>query len=203
MKVLVTFFVALSFFGPKSRAQNPDFFIADSVEIVAISDSLPHITMAVEPVVLAVSIVTFSYLLVGCRSYEINGKKYFAASVVKPYFQDSPDTGELMRLYRRNALGRVVWYSTATAGLVFTFTGLVYGFKSFFDNSYYAVANKNYLMGTGLSVVALVARILSFKNLTKAVDLYNFKAKGPGGTKALQLGLSSQNLLGATLSLKF
>lgn len=166
-------------------------------------DSLPHITMAVEPVTLVLSIVTGTYLFIGCCSYEIEGQKYLFASAVKPYFRDSQDAKELMKLYGRNTMGRLVWYPAATAGAVFTFVGLVYGFKSFFDHSYYAAANQNYLMGGGLSIVALVARILSFKSLTKAVNLYNFRAKSPGAPKSLQFGLSSPNSFGATISLKF
>ena len=86
-------------------------------------DTLPAIRMKFEPLFLIpLVVVPWAALFVGGHSYQIQGKKRFVSSSVKPYFEAAHDP-VLTNLYTLHRQNRIIWYGSSAAGGVVVFVG--------------------------------------------------------------------------------
>ncbi|HEV7347116.1 hypothetical protein [Telluribacter sp.] len=173
----------------------------------AFSGILPPITMRVELGLVAVSIIggmvgVPAYLFMGYHSYSIEGRKSFNQKAVVPYFLATRDA-QLPELYRKHQQNRIIWYTATTGGGVLAYVGFVQLLLSILDPSMTNAAGTNLLLGSGLLVGGQVARVISFRQLRKAVNLYNYQYATPQKRVSLQLGLPSQYPAGGAVYLRF
>jgi hypothetical protein len=177
----------------------------DTLFEVPRGDTLPEIRMKFEPLFLIpIVVVPAAGLFLGGHSYQINGKKQFVASAVKPYFDASRDPvlTELHTQYTRN---RIIWYSTTAAGSALIYVGFMQVLVAVITLNSSALQSVNPLLwwGGGLGVAGIAARIVCFRQLRKAVNYYNFKYVGPNPAMSLHLGLPSTTPIGLGLYFKF
>lgn len=196
--------------APLSIAPPADTLIDPFFDPAFKSDTLPPILMKTEPSLVALSIVggmfflPGAYLYVGCHSYSINGKKKYVPSVVKPYLLATRDQN-LQELYKRHRQNRITWYTATSGGLFLAAVGFVQAIISIIDPNYGREGATLLLLGTGLTVGGQVARIISFSQLRKAVNLYNTTYANTNAHRrvSLHLGLPSRTPAGGALYLRF
>ncbi|GAB3170972.1 hypothetical protein GCM10027291_23240 [Telluribacter humicola] len=163
--------------------------------------------MKVEPGLVAVSIVAGvvgfpAYFYMGYHSYTINDRKRLNQRAVLPYFKATRDA-QLMQLYNQHQVQRVIWYTATTGGLVLFTYGFAQLIVSIFDPSEGEGAATKLLLGAGLTVWGQVARVVTFRRLKQAVDLYNYQYATPSREVSLYLGFPSRTPAGGALYLRF
>ncbi|WP_247237439.1 hypothetical protein [Telluribacter sp. SYSU D00476] len=171
------------------------------------ADTLSPITMKVEPGLVAASVVAGvaglpAFMYMGFHSYTINGRKRLNQRAVLPYFRATGDA-QLMQLYGKHQEQRVIWYTATTGGLVLFAYGFAQLIVSIFDPSEGAGAATKLLLGGGLTVWGQVARAITFRKLSQAVDLYNYQYATSSRRVSLHLGLPSRTPAGGALYLRF
>lgn len=178
----------------------------DTLYVVPLTgDTLPAITMKFEPLFLIPFVVApGTALFVGGHSYQIRGKKLFVASAIKPYF-DAVHDPVLTDLYTRHRRNRIIWYSASAAGGAVVFVGALQVFAAVVTLNTSAVqsANPYFWWGAGLATAGIAARVVSFRQLRKAVNYYNFEYAGSKPSVSLHVGLPSTTLAGIGLYVKF
>lgn len=178
----------------------------DTLNVVPLTgDALPAITMKFETLALIPFVaIPGTALFLGGHSYQINGKKGFAASVVKPYF-DAVHDPYLTDLYRKHKRNRAIWYSTTAVGTGVMYVGFMHLVAAIItlNSSAIPVVNPYLWWGGGLAGAGVGARIVSFRQLRKAVNYYNFEYAGKQPAVSLHLGLLSTTQAGVGLYIKF
>ena len=178
----------------------------DTLYVVPLlGDTLPAIRMKFEPLFLIpLVVVPWIALFVDGHSYQIHDKKRFVSSAVKPYFDAARDPvlTDLCSRHRRN---RIIWYSTSAAGGVVVLVGALQVFAAVVTLNSSAVqsANPYFWWGAGLATAGLGARIVSFRQLGKAVNYYNFEYAGKSPRLSLHVSLPSGTPAGLGLYIKF
>ena len=167
-------------------------------------DTLPTITMKFEPLYLIFLAVPIGGLFIGGHSYQIKGEKSLLVSSVKPYFNATNDPF-LTDLYSQHKRNRIVWYSTTTAGTIVIFAGFIRAISSIFvyDPGFEKNFQNYLILSGGLAAAGIVARVVSFRQLRKAVNYYNFEYAGKSPRMSLHVGLPSAAPGGLGLYLKF
>lgn len=173
------------------------------------ADSLPYIYMRVLPsrVILSLAslfipIVPGTGLFLGWHSYTIEGKIKLTPKAVKPYFAATQDQN-LLNMYQRHRNNRTVWYTATAGGVVVGAIGFVQLFVSAFRPAQLSAATTKLIVGGGLLGGGQLARVVSFRQLRKAVNLYNDRYAVPPKRVSLHVGLSSQTPAGGALYLRF
>ena len=168
-------------------------------------DTLPAIRMKFEPLFLIpLVVVPWAALFVGGHSYQIQGKKRFVSSSVKPYFEAAHDP-VLTNLYTLHRQNRIIWYGSSAAGGVVVFVGALQIFVAVVTLNATAVQSINsyFWWAGGLATAGIVARVVSFHQLRKAVNYYNVEYAGRKPTMSLHVGLPSTTPRGLALYLRF
>ncbi|WP_247237438.1 hypothetical protein [Telluribacter sp. SYSU D00476] len=176
---------------------------------LALADSLPPIYMRVMPsrIILSLAslflpIVPGTGLFLGWHAYTIEGRIRFTPKAVKPYFLATQDQ-RLLDLYQRHRNNRTVWYTATAGGVVVGAIGFAQLFVSIFRPANLSAATTKLIIGGGLLGGGQIARVVSFRQLRKAVNLYNDQYAVPPKRVSLHVGLSSQTPAGGALYLRF
>lgn len=166
-------------------------------------DTLPAITMKFEPAYLILWVVVpGAGLFLGGHSYEINGRKRSLASSVAPYFRATGDA-QLSELYKASNRNRILWYTLSATGGIVGGVGFAHGIASIFNPEYSRSASTYLLTGAGLLAGGLAARVVCFRKLRRAINLYNYQYASPRQALSLKVGLSAQTAMGLGVSMKF
>lgn len=177
----------------------------DTLYVVLAADTLPTITMKFEPLFLIpLVVIPWAALFVDGHSYQIQGKKRFVSSSVKPYFEAAHDP-VLTDLYARHRQNRVIWYSASAAGGAVIFVGVMQVFAAVVTLNASAAQSVNsyFWWAGGLATVGIAARVVSFRQLRKAIKYYNFEYAGKPPRLSLHVGLPSATPGGLALYLRF
>ncbi|MFB9293693.1 hypothetical protein [Persicitalea jodogahamensis] len=110
---------------------------------------------------------------------------------------------EILGSHRKFLENRKTWYIATSAGLAMWLVGAVQTVNSVFDSSAGGGAGALLLMGVAGIIGGQVARIVGFRSLRKAVNLYNHQYAGKVPAVSLNLGLPSTSPAGLGLYVKF
>ena len=189
----------------RGQVMSPDLPTDTLYVILLAGDTLPAIRMKFEPLFLIpLALIPWVALFVDGHSYQVQGKKRFVSSSVKPYFEAAHDpvlTGLCIR-HRRN---RIIWYVSSAAGGVVVFVGALQIFVAVVTLNASAAQSVNsyFWWAGGLATAGIAARVVSFHQLRKAVNYYNVEYAGRKPTMSLHVGLPSATPGGLALYLKF
>ncbi len=171
--------------------------------LVVPTDTLPAIKMKFEPAYIIVYLVVpATALFLGGHSYKIREEMKIMPSSVQPYFAACGDSLVLDH-YQKQKNYRTGWYATSGAGAVVFVIGFAHAIASIFDSGNARAANGYLLLGSGLFLTSVGLRIACFRNMRKAVNLYNYQCANPSNAVSLNLGLPSSTPAGLGLYVKF
>lgn len=202
--ILILFWILIQNSSRANGLQSP-VLLPDSIPVLpAMADTFPVITMKFEPLsLIAYVVLPGAALYAGGHSYQINEKKHIFSSDVKPYF-DATGDAVLHDLYKKQKLNRILWYSAISAGQVVLAVGFFQRLSFFYFLPVYDNHNNNYLYWAGgLTLGSIGARVLCFRYMRKAINLYNFRYAEKVPKVSVQLGLSSYTPAGIGIRLKF
>ncbi len=166
-------------------------------------DTLPAITMKFEPAyILIYFLVPGTALFVGGHSYKIKEEMKILPSSLAPYFKAARDP-LITNFYQNQKNYRTAWYVAAGAGTVVVSIGFAHAIASIFDPGNARAANNYLLLGGGFFLSSIGFRVACFRNMRKAVNLYNYKYATPTNAVSLELGLPSSTPAGLGLYVKF
>ncbi|GAB3170969.1 hypothetical protein GCM10027291_23230 [Telluribacter humicola] len=147
-------------------------------------------------------IVPGTGLFLGWHAYTIQGQTRFTSKAVLPYFAATQDQ-YLLNMYQRHRNNRTVWYTGTAGGVVVGAVGFAQLFVSIFRPANLSAATNKLIIGGGLLGIGQIARVVSFRQLRKGVNLYNDQYALPPKRVSLHVGLSSQTPAGGALYVRF
>lgn len=187
-----------------SRSQSLPVAPADTLFVLPLAvDTLPTITMETDGgLVLLAFIAPVGLFYLDTHFYQVGKEHRLSPNFIKPYLLRSADP-EILQNHRKFSENRKIWRVATSAGIVMWAIGIVQSVNSIFDSGSAGGAGTLLLMGTAGTMGGQVARLVSFRSLRRAIDLYNYQYAGEKPTVSLHLGLPSSAPAGLGLYVKF